>query len=479
MSTAVVIGGGISGLSSAYYLQKTSHFSKILVLESSNRLGGWMKTVTTPQSAKLEMGPRSVRPVGLAGLNTLLLSEELGLSDEVVPVLRSSPAASDRYIYANGKMNALPKKPLSLLTKKPPFSRPLFRYFLNDYVARKRPGDAPDESAYDFFSRRFDEDFAKYALDPLCRGIFAGDCRQLSLKSCFPMLHDAELRSRSVIIGMLKNRTKVKPIRKCQLFERKQAEKWASFSFRNGLQQLPYTLSEVLKQNPNVEISKHSSCSDLEFNDDGAKLTVNGESVQADHVVSSIYSADLASILADKHEDLRSFLKNIPAVDTVVACFEFDEEIKMRPGFGHLTPSFVNSCVLGVIYDSCTFPEHDRPDKKSTRFTVMMGGSWFDDLKKAVPSMSNKDLGHFALDALKTQLGITAKPSNVCVEHLPNCIPQYVLGHDNVLKNLSSIIEKQKLPLSLVGSSYKGPSVNDCINNARLEMERVVGKPLQ
>lgn len=108
-----------------------------------------------------------------------------------------------------------------------------------------------------------------------------------------------------------------------------------------------------------------------------------------------------------------------------------------------------------------------------------MGGAWHDKLKEVVPSMSNQDLSQFALKALQQQLGVSANPTKVHVQQLSKCIPQYYIGHSKHLENLFSRIETLKLPLSLVGSSYKGPAVNDCINTARLEVEKVTGKQLQ
>ena len=59
-----------------------------------------------------------------------------------------------------------------------------------------------------------------------------------------------------------------------------------------------------------------------------------------------------------------------------------------------------------------------------------------------------------------------------------DCIPQYLVGHNKKLDNIFSYIRDNKLPLSLIGSSYEGVSVNDCIYNARLAVEAVTGTEL-
>ena len=123
--------------------------------------------------------------------------------------------------------------------------------------------------------------------------------------------------------------------------------------------------------------------------------------------------------------------------------------------------------------------------KKSTlslhihRFTVMMGGAWYDKLREAVPSMNSHDLGQHAVNAIQEQLGITSDPVKIHVEKLSNSIPQYRIGHSQNLDKMFTEIGDRKLPLSLVGSSYKGPAVNDCINNSRLEVEKITGTLLQ
>lgn len=109
----------------------------------------------------------------------------------------------------------------------------------------------------------------------------------------------------------------------------------------------------------------------------------------------------------------------------------------------------------------------------------MLGGAWYDQLRADVPSMSNLDLGQYAVKAIQSQLGITEQPIKIHVEKLSNCIPQYFVGHNQILDKIFSEINDRKLPLSLVGASYRGPALNDCINNARIEMEQITGKQLQ
>lgn len=71
-SKFAILGGGISGLAAAYrLLDKVKDGSNITVLESSGRVGGWLQSCVTEPGAVFELGPRSIRPVGNAGMATL------------------------------------------------------------------------------------------------------------------------------------------------------------------------------------------------------------------------------------------------------------------------------------------------------------------------------------------------------------------------------------------------------------------------
>lgn len=86
-SSVAILGGGISGLSSAYYLSKSSPKTKILLVEGSKRVGGWIRSQrvspglhTSPNSiiqgsdnVLFEAGPRSLRPVGAGGATILTM----------------------------------------------------------------------------------------------------------------------------------------------------------------------------------------------------------------------------------------------------------------------------------------------------------------------------------------------------------------------------------------------------------------------
>lgn len=62
-----VLGGGISGLASAYYVLKNDPSARITIYESSDRLGGWLQSARVPVrdgTVLFEGALRTIRPVG-------------------------------------------------------------------------------------------------------------------------------------------------------------------------------------------------------------------------------------------------------------------------------------------------------------------------------------------------------------------------------------------------------------------------------
>ncbi|XP_078064077.1 protoporphyrinogen oxidase-like, partial [Mustelus asterias] len=144
-------------------------------------------------------------------------------------------------------------------------------------------------------------------------------------------------------------------------------------------------------------------------------------------------------------------------------------------GFGHLIPSRESGEILGIVYDSCSFPQQNRVGPQTTRLTVMMGGSWFQKAFGDPDTVPKDHLLQRALETVQHHLGITQKPLKTILKVLKDCIPQYTLGHSEHLDTIFGSIEEHHLPLSLIGASYRGVSVNDCIYEAQRAVNRLQG----
>ena len=117
------------------------------------RLGGWIQTTRSDDGFTFEHGPRTVRPAGPKGANTLELIEDLGIEDRIVPIKYGHPATVNRMVCVNGELHKLPSNLKSIFTTQPPFSKPLFLAGVKEFFTTQKK--CPDESIYDFVQRRF------------------------------------------------------------------------------------------------------------------------------------------------------------------------------------------------------------------------------------------------------------------------------------------------------------------------------------
>ncbi|XP_039695821.1 protoporphyrinogen oxidase isoform X1 [Pteropus medius] len=480
--TVVVLGGGISGLAASYYLSRAPCPPKVVLVEGSEHLGGWIRSLRGPDGAVFELGPRGIRPAGALGARTLLLLllcprtcgeqvSELGLDSEVLPVRGDHPAARNRFLYVGGALHALPSGFRGLLRPMPPFSKPLFWAGLKELTAPR--GKDPDETVHSFAERRLGPEVASLAMDSLCRGVFAGDSRELSIRSCFPSLFQAEQSHGSVLLGLLLGAGR-SPQPDSAIIRQARAERWSQWSLRGGLERLPQALHSHLTRR-GVSVLRGQPVCGLSLQAGGHwKVSLADCSLEADHVVSAIPASALGALLPAEASPLAEVLRTIRAVSVAVVNLQYHGARLPVQGFGHLVPSSEDPGVLGIVYDSVAFPEQDG-SAPSLRVTVMLGGSWLQTLEPGGSGLSRDLLQRQAQEAAATQLGLKGPPSH-CLVHLHrNCIPQYTLGHWKKLESATQFLAAHRLPLTLAGASYWGVAVNDCIESGRQAAAQVLG----
>jgi len=261
-----VIGGGPSGLSCAYYLKKRASelgVNSITLFEGSNRVGGWIRSQTlggdsgdvssSPDRFLFDAGPRSLRGSTASALYTIRLIEELGLQEELIS---GSTASSKRIIYVNGKLEQLSLMSRLGLTTMIPAG-------ISEMLKPKRKVDETgDESIYSFFARRFSVEVAEVMASALTLGIFGGNAKTLSIRTCFPMLCDVEQEHRSVILGMIgsslaKRRQQQEPHQIKDSEFVKATSKLSIFSFKSGLEVLTKTMAASFN---NSSSNHHLDC---------------------------------------------------------------------------------------------------------------------------------------------------------------------------------------------------------------------------
>lgn len=446
----VILGAGISGLSLGWFLKKKhGNDIELTILEASDRPGSWIRK-ELKDGYLFEQGARSFRTGG-TGTAHLHLIESLGLQDEVIFAHQD---AFKRYVFVDGKLRMLPLGLLSCLYSRftPEFTKALWK----DWRAPK--GDGADESIYSFISRRFGWQIAELIVDPMVSGIFAGDIKQLSIKSCFPWIYDLEQKYRCVLKGAIAERN-LKDHEKWSPFVENSLPKKV-FTLKNGVQTLTEKLVEKLKEN------LHFNCAatKLSFKDGFSIVeSKNGKAFVADKLFVAIPPPVFGDLVQVDNPVLAQNLQEIRSASLGIVNVGYKSPVLRYKGFGCLMLSREKHNILGAVWDSCAFPQQNtHPDQ--TRLTVLMGGAHFADFE----SQTDNQLIELALQKLSQLFNITQEPDCLLLKRAHKAIPQYTVGHEKRLRIIEGEIEKIPAEIELLGSGFYGVSVNDCIGRAKV-----------
>lgn len=452
MVHCVVLGGGVSGLSLSHYLrQRFGKGIELTVIEQSKRFGGWINSFHKEDSV-LELGPKSLRAFG-NGKVVLSLANELGISNSVI---FGDSAAKARFLYLNGKVEKVPSLSPTFLSAVLPA--------LKEPFVKRTPSE--DESIASFVSRRFGHAALSSLVEPLVLGIYGGNCSKLSIRSCFPAFHQAEVNGQSVITSMFSSAQQPKEQYPAEVMELiKQAQKSGVFSFRGGVNTLIDALAGSLSTDNLLMVNKQPTS--LNFSSAGAQVELStGETISCDHVFSTIPSYALAGLLADNH--LTSKLNAIPFISIGVASMLFKDpkvDSQIKNGFGYLVPPKERQPILGVAFDSKIFPQH-KQNPTDTILSVMMGGDTSIDNSSAinVETATPEQLKEVALETLRRHLGITAQPEECLVKVCRNAIPQYHVGHHKLVEQIHTMVaDVSNKRLTASGNCFGRVGVPDCI----------------
>ena len=224
-------------------------------------------------------------------LHNLPKIHELGLEESLVTVDKSHPSAKNRYIFYNGRLHKAPSSLASAITSSfsssSPFHGLLPSVLSEPFKAKRHPSPAPssdDESVDSFISRRFRKSIAENVLSALVHGIYAGDTRQLSIRSVFPSLWEAERLKGSIVRSMLFEGGVEMPdweIEKKKEIEGRLPELTGRmkdvsvYSLKGGLEELPKGLVRHLRGQSNVELRERSGIESLSFQSGRFKVSAS------------------------------------------------------------------------------------------------------------------------------------------------------------------------------------------------------------
>ena len=437
MKSVAIVGGGISGLATAWFISKELPDLKVTLFESEDRLGGKIQS-SREQGFLYEHGPNGFMD---SRQEMVDFCKDLNLKDEMV---KSNDGAANRFIIKKGKLTALPKKPPQMFTSRfLPISAKL-RLLTEPFRGRCKK---EDESLYDFCKRRLGKYIAEYLVDPFTSGVFGADCRQLSTRSAFKALWDMEQHEGSLFQGLKK---------KMKAQEGKKQGKLRSF--KEGMETLIHRLEEKLKDKITVKLSSKIT-SITESNNQYSLALENSESQEFDLVIFASPAGSTGKILQSLDEKLGKEISAIPysSINVVPQGFKKSPPPVVN-AFGYLAPSSEPNKIMGNLFDASVFP--NRAPENSFIIRTMIGGGRNPELFNS----TDDELYNLILEENRQTLGIDYDADFKKIIRWQEAIPVYGMGHWKLIEKIEHFTADKGI--FVTGNAFYGVSMNDCVTSA-------------
>jgi protoporphyrinogen/coproporphyrinogen III oxidase len=451
--TALVIGGGISGLVCACALRKSG--VDVLVAEQSDRAGGAIRTERL-DGYLLELGPQSFS--GTAQM--LQLVDELGIRQQIV----QAPSHAPRYVLVNGKLEKVPMSPPAFLTSG--FVGIATKVAVLRDVIRKSAPPENDESIADFVRRKFSVEMLDRLVGPFISGLYAGDPEKLSLRSAFPMLYEAEKSKGSIFRGMLAN-AKKQP-------SDQPRQRPTLLSFADGTQ----AFTDALAANLGDRLSLNTVVRLVSRDDSGARsafqviVRTGAEQhvIVADQVIVATPPNVAGTLLRDIAPSMSSPIAGIEYASIAVVSLGYTTSDIGDPlhGFGFLIPRSAGVRTLGTVWNTSLFP--GRAPEGHALLTSFIGGATDPNAAKLPPG----DLTAIVHKETAQVLKIRGNPTFSNVTTYPRALPQYNLGHSDRLAAIDEA-RKHHPNLWLIGNYLRGPAIGTCVEQALSVADQIIG----
>lgn len=350
----VIVGGGISGLSLAWFLGISRPDLNISLFESKPRVGGWMntKSVEFPESAKdpenhkqyddyNEWGPRTLQAPHTGSALIRIMLNKIGVLEEcMLGVPKSSPSNRKALLF-KGKPTPLPASTGELWRfMAGPMSKGIKFAPFRDLIMRARNPEVRDESVESYISRRFGSSVATRFVSAIMRGIYAADISKLSARSVVKLgkTYGIEVDNPSMISSMMNGsgRGSDAYAAKSQVallqaiadlpYEDSVAEmsKYTVTVLKDGISSLANIIAKDLEENfSNVKLIKNSVISEVSPFQNGESVLVKSKSetgtheIQAQWVVSTVPGYSLAEMLKPAEPELSDQVENSLSYTTV------------------------------------------------------------------------------------------------------------------------------------------------------------------
>lgn len=472
MKQIAIIGGGISGLSTAYYLNKFLKDKKIeaqiYIFEKETNLGGSITTLNK-NGFIIEGGPDcfiSEKPWALK------LCKELGIGTEVVGTNEENKKT---FILVKKKLIEMPEGLMLMIpTKIKPFIKtPLIslagkiRMGMDLFIPAKK--DGADESLGSFVRRRLGQEALDKIAEPLVAGIHAGNPEKMSIKNTFPRFLEMEQKYGSLIKGML---ARMNEAQKFTIKNQTGEPKLTLFmTLKEGLAELIDTLKINLLNNTKIMIKNNA----LSIN----KIT-NGNKISyeiktdvftlkdIDTVILTTPAYAASELVKNFDNELSSILSNFPYVSAATVSVGFKRKDIKHPlqGFGFVVPKTEKRKIMATTWTSSKFSH--RCGKDYVLLRGFLGGA----ANEKMAELEEKELVETVLSEWNSIMGISAEPVIQKAYRWIKGMPQYVIGHENTVEKIEKLASHHP-GLIINGNYLRGVGIADCIHNSEITAQKI------
>lgn len=453
MADVAILGGGISGLASAYFLSKKGLSSTII--EVQPRLGGLIKTDVL-HGCQLEAGPDSyvaAKPevTQLAGELPELKGRIIGANDEARRI----------FLVRNGKLTPFPAGMVMMVPgdirsalRSNLFDESTKRTILKErfYKPRERNNDV---SISEFVLDHFDRSVLEYVTEPLLAGVYGGDAGRLSATSVLPRFLEYERKYGSLIRAVRAERKQPASGDRASLF----------LSFRDGMQSL---IDSLARASACAVTRVDGEVTQLERSGEMWRIHIGKSTGEARFVIVCLPAHRAAPLFANSLSSLSAELAAIPYSSAISVNLVYKRESFSHPldGFGFLAPRAERRGVAAATWINTKFPHRIPPQFVALRAFIV------DKDAEALIPENNEEILAVVEKEFCRLMGIESPPVDHTIYRWPLSMPQYVVGHAARYQRIRAIVSSQS-GLYLVGNAYEGIGVPDCVRLAKRAVEQI------